>query len=187
MNQNEYYLKRDINLKGSINVPWRTNHKFRNMLKLLPTRIYVDPSVRWKLQSFDVGQRERRGREGKKISLSFQALPVLYSYMQQSNVPQLEGNSICAAVRNAKYIPEYMVTGRKYTQCRGTCLKELESSFPFPFAKCVISFQLFTTCSRNVDRRIEESFEKKKRPCQISTSINQGTKQLFLRNPPPLL
>lgn len=127
------------------------------------------------------------GGGGKKISLSFQALPVLYSYMQQSNVPQLEGNSICAAVRNAKYIPEYMVTGRKYTQCRGTCPKELESSFPFPFAKCVISFQLFTTCSRNLDRRIEESFEEKKRPCQISTSINQGTKQLFPRNPPPLL
>lgn len=129
----------------------------------------------------------KEGEGGKKISLSFQALPVLYSYMQQSNVPQLEGNSICAAVRNAKYIPEYMATGRKYTQCRGTCPKELESSFPFPFAKCVISFQLFTTCSRNLDRRIEESFEEKKRPCQISTSINQGTKQLFLRNPPPLL
>lgn len=71
LNQNEYYLKRDINLKGSINVPWRTNHKFRNMLKLLPTRIYVDPSVRWKLQSFDVGQRERRGREGKKSPFHF--------------------------------------------------------------------------------------------------------------------
>lgn len=116
----------------------------------------------------------KEGEGGKKISLSFQALPVLYSYMQQSNVPQLEGNSICAAVRNAKYIPEYMATGRKYTQCRGTCPKELESSFPFPFAKCVISFQLFTTCSRNVDRRIEESFEKKNVHVKFPRRLTKG-------------
>lgn len=96
-----------------------------------------DPSVRWKLQSFDVGQRE----EGEKISLSFQALPVSIPTCNSRTCLNWKATRF-AQLFVTRNILEYIVTGRKYTQCRGTCPKEFESSFPFGrYYRC----QLFTT------------------------------------------
>lgn len=131
-------------------------------------------------------RRWSKGGGGKNLPFISSASG-LYSYMQQSNVPQLEGNSICAAVRNAKYISEYIVTGRKYTQCRGTCPKEFESSFPFPFTEYYRSNQLFTTF-RETEEGKNVKFPRRR---STITSINQGNKAIIPasihpHNPPPL-
>lgn len=138
-------------------------------------------------------RRWSKGGGGKNLPFISSASG-LYSYMQQSNVPQLEGNSICAAVRNAKYISEYIVTGRKYTQCRGTCPKEFESSFPFPFTEYYRSNQLFTTgynCLQLFRETEEGKNVKFPRRRSAITSINQGNKAIIPasihpHNPPPL-
>lgn len=130
-----------------------------------------DSSVRWKLQSFDVGQRE----EGEKISLSFQALPVSIPTCNSRTCLNWKATRF-AQLFVTRNILEYIVTGRKYTQCRGTCPKEFESSFPFGrYYRC----QLFTTFheiwKKRTEHSIEENVKFPRRRTPISTSINQGT------------
>lgn len=119
-------------------------------------------------------RRWSKGGGGKNLPFISSASG-LYSYMQQSNVPQLEGNSICAAVRNAKYTRIYSNRTKIHTVSRNVPQRVREF---IPFWK-VLSLPIVYNVSRNLNKRTEYSIEENvkfpRRRTPISTSINQET------------